>query len=70
MDEGDADKGPGPWGIGFVHSFGYSAAARGARVNTLTLIIPASVRLVRAVQRLASEKGSSRLVAVRLEGFR
>lgn len=70
LDDGDANKGPGPWRVGFVHSFGQLATARGVRIECLTLMITASVRLVRAVQRLASKEGSFCLLAVRFDGPR
>lgn len=41
------------------------AAARGARDNNLTVMVAASVRLVRAIQRLTSEEGIFCLVAGR-----
>lgn len=70
LDDGDANKGPGPWRVGFIHSFSQLATARGARIESLTLMITASVRLVRAVQRLTSKEGSFCLVAVRFDGPR
>ncbi len=70
LDDGDGNKGPGPWGVGFVHSLSQLATARGARIESLTLMITANVRLVGAVQRPTSKEGSFCLVAGRFDGPR
>lgn len=70
LDDGDGNKGPGPWGVGLVHSLSQLATARGARIESLTLMITANVRLVGAVQWPTSKEGSFCLVAGRFDGPR